>query len=260
VVDALGTRTVDTHTARVPFGHTALLSSQVPYAGPPFSFRLDLGVSPPQPTGIPVRMVSRAWTGEPEDTGARSAPARDETTVLSLESSYLLELSYDQASERRILLSIKARPIGEDEALPKPPAAGVAGRVRFLLEIARQRGEAADPVDIHELDSIVGRSVKYETGIRFPGGDPETILGTRVLLTPEGTQGDLVTVKLELSGAEAMGPDGQRVEPFRHTEIRTVSSGSRFEMKITVPAEPSADDDTGVIPVTYRIAVTTTLG
>ena len=258
IVDALGTRTVDTHTARVPFGHTALLTSDVPYAGPPFSFRLDLGVSSPQPSGIPVRMVSRTWNGGPDDHGSRSVPARDETTVLSLESSYLLELHYDPASDRRILLSVRAEPIGEDEALPVPPQAHVAGRVRFILEIARQRGDLADPVDIHRLDSIVGRPVRYESGIRLPD-EPGTILGAQVILTPEKSQGDLVTVKLELSGAEALGPD-EKAEPFRHTEIRTVSSGARFEVEVTVPAAGDDGGDIDVIPVIYRVAVTTTLG
>ncbi|MCI0545607.1 MAG: hypothetical protein L0Z49_14385 [Actinobacteria bacterium] len=264
VIDSLGTRTVDTHTARVPFGHTALLSSRVPYTGPPLSFRLEVGVSAPQPSGIPIRIVSRAWPGEPDDPGAAGAPGREEETILPRESSYLLELHYDPAADRRILLSVKARPVVENEAVPAPPPAHVADRVRFFLEITRRQGDLSEPVDFHQLESIVGRPVRYESGVRLAtglDGEGGEFLGTRVTLTPESSHGTLVTVKLELSGADAIDPLGIRVEPFRHTEVRTVTSGSRFDVDVTVPQDhPPGADDPAILPVTYTVAVTTTLG
>src|SRR5688572_14591622 len=88
VMDALGTRTVDTDTARIPFGSRGLLIKRVPYAGPPLSYRLAVLAGPPQETGIPLTMTSEVWNGDAEVVPPPDQVAhREEATVLSAEGS-----------------------------------------------------------------------------------------------------------------------------------------------------------------------------
>src|SRR5262249_14225535 len=93
VIDGMGTRTVDTNTARVPFGSRGLLVKKVPYAGPPLSFRLTVLAQPPQETGIPLTLTADVWSGD--TTGLPSPDQvshREEANVVAAEASYLLEI------------------------------------------------------------------------------------------------------------------------------------------------------------------------
>ena len=268
VIDGMGTRTVDTDTARVPFGHKGILTKKVPYAGPPLSYRLAVTAGPPQEAGIPLTLSTDVWTGDaspipPDDR----IDHREEATVVSPEGSYLLEVEHDDATDRRVMLSITARPIGENEELPAMPPADTAGRVQFLLEISRQQGGVADPPDQQRLATIVGRPVTYSSGVILPGkakqgatsGERIATVGLTVVLTAERASGDLVTVRLELSGADYVDEQRTRLEPLRHADVRTVTSGTTFEVVLTLPlATPEAAP--GLRPVTYRIAVTPSLG
>ena len=271
VIDALGTRTVDSHTARVPFGQKGLLVGQVPYAGPPVSFRLAVTPGDPQSSGIPLTFTSEVWAGEASPIPpASEIYLREEATVLAPESSYLLELTHDPRTDRRLLLSIRARPITEAEELPPVPVPTESRRVLFMVELLRKQGDLFDPLDTHVLSTFVGHPVSYRSGIEVPSpSSPEggpaphpgsgLVVGVAVVLTPERAVGGLITVKLELTGADFIDSDRSRIEPFEHTEVRTVRSGSRFEAVITIPRETPADSP-GIIPVTYRVSVTPMFG
>ena len=272
VIDALGTRTVDTHAARVPFGHRGLIVRQVPYAGPPVSFRLRVTPGDPQSAGLPLTFITEVWSGEASPVPPPSRISfREEATVLSPESSYLLELYHEPRTDRRLLLSIKAHPIGEQEELIPPPPADKAGEILFLIEILKRRGDVVEPVDSHVLSTIVGRPVSYRSGIEVPDAqfpaeestglvaDRGTrVVGASVVLTPERAQGGLITVKLEFTGADFVDNQRTRIEPFELSEVRTVSSGSRFEAEVSVPGETDPREP-GIIPVIYKVSVTTML-
>jgi hypothetical protein len=108
----------------------------------------------------------------------------------------------------------------------------------------------------------VGRPVTYSSGVRLPaapgevGQDARTV-GLTVTLAAEQVQGSLVSVRLELSGAEFVDPERRRLEPFRREAIRTVPSGTPFDVSVEVPdAESGAGRDSGVVPVRYLVRVT----
>ncbi len=268
VIDGMGTRTVDTDTARVPFGHKGILTKKVAYAGPPLSYRLAVTAGPPQEAGIPLSFSTDVWTGEASPMPPPDRmDHREEATVVSPQGSYLLEVEHDEATDRRVMLSITARPIGENEEMPPLPPADTAGRVQFLLEISRQQGGAPDQPDRQLLATIIGRPVTYSSGVILPGkaqessasGERTLTVGLTVVLTAERASGDLVTVRLELSGADYVDEQRTRLEPLRYDDVRTVSSGATFEVTVTLPPG-SPEAAPGFQPVTYRIAVTSSLG
>ena len=268
VIDGMGTRTVDTDSARVPFGNKGVLIKRVPYAGPPVSFRLSVLAGPPQDTGIPVTLSADVWSG---DTSTLPRPEeishREEATVIAAETSYLFEIDHDAKTDRRIVLSLSARSITEDELVPIRPVAE-GSPIQFLMEITRQSGGQTDPPDVHLLNTMVGQAVTYSSGIKMPdpGGGPPKIIGLTVIMTAEQVQGNLVTVKVELSGYEFVDSKRSRIEPISHTEVQTVTFGERFETRVTVPTpDPTADSvhsppDPGLRPVTYSVGVTPLLG
>jgi len=264
VIDGMGTRTVDTDTARVPFGSKGLLLKKVPYAGPPLSFRLAVLAGVPQESGLPLTITAEIWSG---DVGRMPPPdgvsRREEATVVAAETSYLFEIDHDNRTDRRIVLSISARPVGEDELTPAT-VFGAIKPVGFLVEVVRESGGVAGEPDVHELSTMVGRQVTYSSGVRLaprPGVEPQTI-GLNVALLAEQVQGDLVTVKVELSGAEYVDEARSLIEPIRLTDVQTVSSGTRLEVHVTVPAAvaDAPSRPAGIRPVTYRVSVIPTLG
>jgi hypothetical protein len=268
VIDGMGTRTVDTDTARVPFGSKGVLIKRVPYAGPPLSFRLSVLAGSPQDTGIPITLSADVWSG---DTSTLPRPEeishREEATVIAPESSYLFEIDHDAKTDRRIVLSVSARPISEDELVPIRPVAE-GSPIQFLMEVTRQSGGEAEAPDVHLLNTMVGQAVTYSSGIKMPDprGGSSKIIGLTVIMTAEQVQGSLVTVKVELSGFEFVDALHSKIEPISHTEVQTVTAGERFETRVTVPSpDPAADaahtaPDPGVRPVTYTVGVTPMLG
>jgi len=269
VIDGMGTRTVDTDSARVPFGSKGLLMKRVPYAGPMLSFRLAVLAGAPQEAGLPLTRSAEIWSGDvshpPPDP---EVSRREEATVLAAESSYLFEIDHDLKTDRRIVLSVMARPIGEEDLTPSLSDGMTRGLVpvTFLIEVVRESGGVASDPDIHELSAMSGRQVTYSSGVRTPsrpGAAAETI-GLTVAITPEQIQGRLLTIKVELSGSEYVDEARTRVEPIRLTEVQTVSSGSRLEVHTTVPAQgaaPAAPPPKSPLrPVTYRVTITPSLG
>ena len=278
VIDPLGTRTVDTDSARVPVGSRGLLVKQVPYAGPPLSFRLSVLASEPQSAGIPLVVSSETWSGEvssppPADRMSR----REEATVLGPESSYLLELDHDPRTDRRLVLSITARE-GDGRSVAPPSVYPTPRAVDFLLEVVREKGGVADPPDSHTLTSMVGRPVTYSSGIKYSGARKEPaasapepgaadrtepqVVGLAITLVAESAQASLVTVRMEITGAELVDERGGRLEPFSHRAVHTVDSGTRYETTLTVPQGAPAGaerPDQALVPVKYWVAVTPTL-
>ena len=264
VIDGMGTRTVDTNSARVPFGSKGLLVKKVPYAGPALSFRLQVLAGAPQDTGIPLTLSADVWSGDTTTLPrAEDVSRREEATVLAPESSYIFEIDHDPKTDRRIVLSVSARPIEEGEMIPSL-AADQDSPIQFLMEVTRESGGVAGPPEVHLLSSMVGRAVTYSSGIKVPAppGEPPRIIGLSVTMTAEQVQGSLVTVKVELSGSEFIDEGRTRTEPISRTEVHTITSGSRFEVQVTVP-EPDPghpDPPQGARPVLYRVGVTPTLG
>jgi hypothetical protein len=267
VMDALGTRTVDTDRARIPPGSRGLLIKKVPYAGPPLSFRLSVLAGEPQEAGIPLTLATEVWSGEPAGPGSgEQAARREEATVLSAEGSYLLELDHDPRSGRRIVLSLTARLEGpQDEEIPFPlTPAGPA--VRFLLEVIREEAGRADPPDQRVLSSFAGQAITYSSEVRLPSrpgapaGTAERTAGLSVILEAEQVQGELVSVRVDLSGAEFTDTGRTRLEPFHQEAIHTVPSGTSFDVSVSIPsAPPGASAPAGVadsLPVRYLVRVT----
>jgi len=261
VIDALGTRTVDTDVALVPFGGTGLLIKRVPYAGPAVSFRLAVTAGHPQETGIPLTIAADVWSGEKSPAPPPSQVShREEAVVISAEGSHLFEIDHDEGADRRIVLSLSAR-AATDLETSMPPAARPAGAVRFYIEVIRESGGQAAPPETQVLNTLVGLPVSYSSGVKVPGVSPRSarrFAGLSVSLTPERAQGDLITVKVELSGADFVDEARSRLEPISRVEFRTVSSGTRFEVMVELPS--GSDPATpGIRPVSYRIGVVPTL-
>jgi len=272
VIDGMGTRTVDTDTARVPFGSRGLLIRQVPYAGPPLSFRLSILAGPPQEAGIPVTVAAEIWNGGVDNAPAPGVVARrEEATVVSPDSSYLFEIDHDETNERRVVLSISARPITEEQSMMPPMPLSSARPVHFLIAVIRQVGDTVDPVDSHILTTLVGQAVTYSSGITVrsaPGaggtGSETTskTVGLTVTLTADQVLDSLITVKVRLSGADYVDAGRTMLEPIEMTTMTTVTSGSLFEITAKVPAAPGdslpAEPPPGVEirPVTYTVQVT----
>jgi len=259
VIDAMGTRTVATDRARVPFGTRGLLVRSVPYAGPAMAFRLAARPASPTPQGIPLEVEAEVWSGDASNPPTGEALARrSEQTTLAAEGSFLLELEHDEKARRRVVLSISARPIGEDEALPDEPQGSTLRSVGIHMQIIRQAGPTADEPITHSLTTVMGRSVSYSftvrrgTGARADG-ETQTVGGT-IEVTPESWQGDLVTIRTEMTGAEYLDELRSRIEPFRLSAVRTVRSGQPLDLYLTVPADPAALPEGGR-PVTYSIII-----
>ena len=262
VIDGLGTRTVDTDTARVPFGSKGLLVKRVPYAGPALSFRLEVIAGAPQPSGIPLTLSADVWPGDVSRIpGPEELSHREEATVVAPESSYLLELDHDPRADRRVMISVSAKSIREDEALLTPPPIAEAGRIELAIQITRESPGSESTVENHLLTSMVGRPVSYGTGVTVPPSRPGGTarhVGLTVELNVESVQGELMTITARLSGADFVDEARTRLEPLDHTETRTVSSGTSFEVTITLP-DRASDQGPGVRPVTYRLLVTPAL-
>jgi hypothetical protein len=64
--------------------------------------------------------------------------------------------------------------------------------------------------------------------------------GLSVTLEAEQVRGNLVSVRLVLSGAEFTDLLRTRLEPFRHEAIHTVPSGTAFDVALSIPSEPPA--------------------
>ena len=145
VIDGMGTRTVDTDSARVPFGSKGVLIKRVPYAGPPLSFRLAVLAGTPQDAGIPVTLSADVWSGDTSSLPrSEEISHREEATVIAPETSYLFEIDHDPKTDRRIVLSLTARPITEDELVPIRPVAE-SSPIQFLMEVTRQSGSETEP-------------------------------------------------------------------------------------------------------------------
>lgn len=267
VMDSLGTRAVDTDTARIPFGSKGLLIKRVPYAGPPVSFRLAALVGSPQDSGLPLTLTSEVWSGEassmpPDDRVAR----REEATVLTAEGSYLFEIDHDSEAGRRIVLSISARPLRPgEEAVATEGLFPSATPVRFLLEIERESGGHGDPPDVRTMSSMVGQPITYSSGVQLPRGPGSeapagSFLGMAISLRAEQVQGNLVSVGVRMSGAEYVDAARKRLEPFSQEAVRTVASGTPFELVVEIPAGGTASAAVPpIVPVRYVVRVTPSL-
>ena len=262
VIDPMGTRTVSTDRARVPFGTRGLLVRGVPYAGPALAFRLAARPAQPTPEGIPLELQADIWSGAAEKPPPPASMAhRNEATTLAAEGSFLLELEHDEQARRRIVLSITARPIGEQDELPPDPEPAAARGVEIYLQIIRQAGPKAEEPITHNLTTVMGRSVSYSLTVRnlsaLPGVSGQTVGGT-IVVTPESWQGDLVTIKTDMTGAEYLDEARSRVEPFRLSEVRTVRSGQPIDLSLMVPPADAAIPEGGR-QVTYSIIIVPTL-
>lgn len=268
VIDGLGTRTVDSDTARVPFGGKGILIKRVPYGGPPLSFRLTVQAGRPQPSGLSLTLSAEVWRG---DADAAPSPHeishREEATVVAPGSSYLFEIDHDPATDRRIVLSVGARPVGEESPGIQIPSALLTGEtrpVRLLVEMIRESAGRAEQPDVHILETMMGRPVSYSSGIRSApvSGEPERFAGLTVTLTPERAQGDLVTIKVEMTGAEYMDEKRTRLEPFSRTEVRTVTTGTPFDLMLRLPPEPAGGERApeGTVRIIWTLLVTPELG
>lgn len=271
VIDGMGTRTVDTDTARIPFGSRGLLIKQVPYAGRPLSFRLSVAPGPPQAAGIPLALAAEIWSGTIESPPpAEAITRRDEMTVLAPESSYLLEVDHDPVPDRRVVLSITARPMAPGEEMPIPPVTE-ATPVQVLIEVTREVHEGDrilyETPDVHLLDTLVGRPVTYSSGVKVRpagarGSGRHVTLGVSVTVTAQQAAGGLITVTAEVSGADYTDGSRDRIEPFVLQEVHTVASGASFEMAAAVPpGAPSPSDESAADAppgqkVVWRVRIT----
>ncbi len=268
VIDALGTRAVDADVARIPWGGTGLLMKTVPYAGPPLSFRLAVRVEALGEPGVLMTLSADVWPGGLD--GGPSSPHgshRQETTELGPDGSYLLELDHDPAAERRIVLSLVARPaVGLDLGGPAPESALTP--VEVVLEVQREQGGRPAPAERHLLKTLLGRPVSVSSSVAAlhpgevlagRGRSPGAGTGLVIEVTPERAHAGLVTVRVRVDGEELLdGPDS-RIEPISHSEVHTVHAGTTFFMSVSVPAGTGGGEHaTGM--VTYRVAVTPRLG
>jgi len=266
VIDSLGTRTVDADSARVPLGGKGLLLKRVPYAGPPLSYRLLVHAGIPVGGGLPVTLSAEIWSGDISDVPSRDEISRrEEATVLSSESSFLLEIDHDARTDRRVLLSMTARALDASEPVDVPATAPIGRPLQFLIELTRESEGVAGLPDRHMLQTVVGRPATYSSGITPLGAEPGSasrFIGVSLTLTGERASGDLVTVKVEMSGAEFIDKSRSRIAPIHLVELRTTESGSTFELGVKVPQDPApqADPVPDPAPVAYRLLVTPTLG
>jgi len=237
VMDALGTRTVDVAQARVPWNNTGLLMRQVPYGGPPLSFRLLVRPESPGSEGIRLSMTAQVWGGALEDDPGDDVVRREETALIDLESSFLLELAHERSSrddgaagsERRVVLSITV----SDRPDPALWAPAPLREIHFLFQMIRQSGSEVDPPETHLLSSLLGRPVSYSSrAIALSGtGEPQ---GLTFTLSAEESQGSLVTVRLRVTGFDYADADRSRLVPVNHESLHTVRSGSSFLVEVPV--------------------------
>ena len=285
VVDALGTRTVDTWTARVRFGQSGLLMSQIPYGGPPVSFQLVVRADAPTSDGIPLHLRSEVWRGSSD---ARPAEAditrREETALIAPGTSYLMELSHERhgpdggpGSERRIVLSVTV----SLEGAPPVEAAAPTRAVHFLLQIIRRSGTEVDLPDTHALSSLVGRPVTYSssvrsarpappaesadddgtggTGPREPADGNAGSVGVSVTVIAERVADELVTVRLRVSGAD-IDPVSGLAAPIHHESVHTVRDGTPILVEATPEAGTPPGSGGAPAALVYAISVTPSLG
>lgn len=257
VVDGMGTRTVDTSTAHVPFGSTGLLIRKIPYGGRPLSYRLSIRPGTPRRDGMPLDISARVWSGGPEaDPSGHEISHRAESTILADQTSYLLELFHenegDLRPERRILLSIKASAASSRD-VPHLLHATTPHPVRFLVEIIRRQGSETAPPDRQLLSGLVGESISYRWGSRSVDSDRSGTVEIHcsVTATPVALMGDLITVKIEFTGSESAGKESPRFQPIHKIASYTVRSGTPLEMVATLPAPEDSTPS-----VTYLLSIT----
>jgi len=260
VMDALGTRTVDVAVARVPYNSTGLLMRQVPYGGPPLSFRLLVKPETPSEEGIRLVMNTEVWSGGLDEGLSHSLERREETAVIALDSSYLLELAHERAagsgsagSERRVVLSITLS--DEDDPSGACPGTLPLRAVHFVFQMIRQNGPTVDPPETHVLSSLVGRPVSYSSSVMSLAAGADGAAGLTFTLAAEGTQGELVTVRLRVSGFDYADESRTHLVAVAYESLHTVRSGSSFLVEVPVKPPDSAAAE-GKPPVAWVLNVT----
>ena len=257
VIDALGTRTVDRDNALVPFGGRGLLVKQVPYGGPPLSYRLAVHIGPADASGeIPVTLVADVWNGSVEEAPeAADRSQRQESGRVGEGSSRLMELAYHEETDRRILVSVSAVPDDGDEAVDIASLLGpqAAVPVDFYIVVSRQQGGVPEPPESYILTAIVGHPVTYSSEVRAASGSGATT-GVSVTLTAEMARHGLVTVRVRLTGADYIDVERQRTLPINHSSVHTVKSGLPLSVDLRLP--PEKTDDPAIVPVVYTVTVT----
>ena len=260
VMDALGTRTVDVAVARVPYNSTGLLMRQVPYGGPPLSFRLLVRPETPSEEGIRLVMNTEVWSGGLDEGLSDSLERREETAVIALDSSYFLELAHERTtrsgsagSERRVVLSITLS--DEDDPSGAYPGTLPLRAVHFVFQMIRQNGPEVDPPETHVLSSLVGRPVSYSSSVISLAAGADGAPGLTFTLAAEGTQGDLVTVRLRVSGFDYADENRTHLVAVAYESLHTVRSGSSFLVEIPVNPPDSAAAE-GKPPVAWVLSVT----
>ena len=137
--------------------------------------------------------------------------------------------------------------------------------VNFHVEVFKESNGVAEPVDTRAMSTMIGVAATYTSGVKIAGKsakDAPRFVGLGISLTPEKTSGELVTVRSELSGADFVDPARTQLIPIRLLDIRTVTSGTRFDLivNLAAPAEPSdplsQHAETPKPLVTYRVAIT----
>jgi hypothetical protein len=261
VMDALGTRTVDVSTARVPFNSTGLLMRQVPYGGPPLSFRLLVRPTTPTEDGIRLAMTTEVWSGGLNDGTDAGMERREEIGDIAPDSSYLLELAHERAtgtegsaSERRVVLSITV----SDQDESSKTDSGPLREVYFVFQMIRQNGPTVEFPNTQSLSSLVGRPVSYSSRSVALGAASEKSPGLTLTLEAEGTQGDLITVRLKVTGYDYADVERSRLAPVAYETFHTVRSGSSFLVEVPVVEEDASPAGkpvvTWVVNVTPRLA------
>ena len=257
VIDALGTRTVDEDNALVPFGGRGLLLKQVPYGGPPVSYRLVVHIGPAEASGeVPVTLLADVWDGRVDEAPAAAGRSqRRESGRVGEGSSHLMELVYFEETDRRILVSVSLTPDDGDEpvdiaSLLRPQG---AVPVDFYIVLSRERGGVPEPPESYILTAIVGHPVTYSSQIRAAAGSGATT-GLSVTLTAEKARDGLVTVRVGLTGADYVDAERKRTLPIHHSSVHTVRSG--FPLSVDVRLPPEKTEDPTILPVVYRVTVT----
>ena len=165
-------------------------------------------------------------SGQPPTQAAKSLRFQDG-------GSGLFEVFGD--GTRRLVLTLQGERVGRAVAGPIPPP---GDPVRFVVAVEGVAGEHSEVLQTNELHTFIGESVAYE----FQLGADANAEKLRLVLVPETIDGELITIRAEVSGL-IPGADGpskvertQRIVASRRATtpvsatVGTPPSGYRFQI------------------------------
>jgi len=271
ILEPEGTRPVAEHRATIPSGVTGILRETMHEVNLPAAIALHLTPKPSaakkpgqaEASSCFVSLRSELWANA---ASAAAGAAPDEVNTEALEipaaGSVLVQIAEDAAGARRLMLSLRIAPPGEEaraSALPAPPSSPI--EVAFRVDAYSDRGGIRDLLATHVLRTLAGLPVSCHSSYRMPavgaaaGADVPQEEVT-LTLRPSRPADGWINVEAALSATIAPGSGGDPPASRGTETTRLVPLGIPFEISLSIPTAARPPLDSAQTRETYVVQVT----